>query len=60
MAGHLGGVAVGPTASTIEVGDGIDGGPPWGVLPMDPAVSTTEVEDVIDGGAHRGCCRWVR
>jgi hypothetical protein len=52
MAGPLGVLAAGPTATTTEVED-VDDRPPLGCWRQDPAAATTEVED-IDGGPPGG------
>jgi hypothetical protein len=44
---------VGPTASTTDVEDDVDGGP-LGALPAGPIASTTEVQEDIDGGPPGG------
>jgi hypothetical protein len=36
-------LSAGPTVTTTIVGEDVDGGPPWGVLPMSPVVATTIV-----------------
>jgi hypothetical protein len=40
---------VGSTASTTEVEEDVDGGPPGGTT-GGPAASTTDIEEDIDGG----------
>jgi hypothetical protein len=45
----------GPTTTTTEVEEDVDGGP-LGALPADPVAATTEVEEDIDGGPPRGRC----
>jgi hypothetical protein len=45
---------VGSVASTTEVGDDVDGGPPGGRCRWGPVVSTTEFKDNVDGGPPRG------
>jgi hypothetical protein len=59
MTGPLGVLPTGPTATTIEVVEDVDGGP-LGVLPVDPTVVTTEVKGDVDGRPPRGCYRRVQ
>jgi hypothetical protein len=54
MVWTLGALPAGPTASTTEVEDDINGGPPWGALSLGLAASTAEFEDDVDGGPLGG------
>jgi hypothetical protein len=46
----------GPTASTIEVEDNVNGRPSRGALSVGPATSTTDVEDDTDGRPPGALC----
>jgi hypothetical protein len=50
---------VGLAASTIEVEEDVNGGPPYGVLSVGLAASTIEVEEDVDGGPPGRHCRQV-
>jgi hypothetical protein len=46
----------GSAAAITVVEDGVDGGPPRGVLPAGPVAVTIVVGEDVDGGPSRGCC----
>jgi hypothetical protein len=45
-----------PIATTTEVDEDVDDGPPWDVLLGTPAAATTEVDDNVDGGPPGSSC----
>jgi hypothetical protein len=54
MEDPLGVLPTGPTTTTTEFEEDVNGGPTWGVLPVGPVVTSIEFEEDVDDAPLRG------